>query len=149
MDRDPVVVFCRFTADLDAVKWVADELGWRYGEISGRRKDGLNERSKMAENIDIVGVQIQSGGVGIDLTRARYGIYYSVGFSLGDYDQSLSRIHRPGQTRQVAYFHIVGEKTVDETVYAALQARKDVIDYTLIELSKKRTEKASIDDDNE
>lgn len=133
--REPVVVFCRFQADLDAVQWVANELGWRYGEISGRRKDGLNERSKMAEDVDIVGVQIQSGGVGIDLTRACYALYYSVGFSLGDYDQSLSRVHRPGQTRQVTYIHITASGTIDETVYEALDARKDIVDYTLIRLS--------------
>jgi len=145
IEREPVVVFCRFQADLDNVKWVAEQLGWEYGELSGRRRDAINERSKMADHIDIAGVQIQSGGVGIDLTRARYAVYYSVGFSLGDYDQSLSRIHRPGQTRQVAYFHIVGEKTVDETVYAALQARKDVVDYTLIELSKKKRDRKQND----
>lgn len=135
--REPVVVFCRFQHDLDSVQWVSEQLGWRYGEISGRRKDGLNERSKMSEDCDIIGVQIQSGGVGIDLTRACYAIYYSVGFSLGEYDQSLSRVHRPGQTRQVTYIHITANGTIDETVYDALQARKDVVDYTLIELSKK------------
>jgi hypothetical protein len=51
----------------------------------------------MAPNIDVLGAQLKSGGVGIDLTRARYGIYYSLDFALADYLQSRKRLHRPGQ----------------------------------------------------
>lgn len=138
---DPVVVFCRFTPDLENVKWVAEKLGLRYGELSGRRRDAIDERSKLAPDIDIAGVQIQSGGVGIDFTRARFGIYYSVGYSLGDYDQSLSRIHRPGQDNVVTYVHIMSSGTVDEDVYDALAQRKDVVDYVLIKLSQKAKHK--------
>lgn len=72
-------------------------------------------------------MQIQSGGAGVDFTRSRYCIYYSLGFSLGDYDQSLARIHRPGQQREVTYYHLIAKDTVDEQVYAALDARRDVV----------------------
>ena len=73
----------------------------------------------------------RSGGVGIDLTRARYSIYYSLGFSLGSYEQSLARIHRPGQTRPVEYIHLLAKDTVDEKVMAALAHRADVVNSVL------------------
>lgn len=130
----PMVVFCRFRHDLKAVRETARALGKQYGEISGAQKD-LTDEATMPEGIDVMGVQIQSGGVGIDLTRASIGVYYSMGFSLGDYDQSLNRIHRPGQTRKVTYYHIVAEQTVDEKVYKALQKRKDVIQ-TILEVAR-------------
>jgi SNF2 family DNA or RNA helicase len=126
-EHEPIVVFCRFQHDLDEIKAVAEKLGRTYGEISGRKKDALDDRAELKDGIQIAGVQIQAGGVGIDLTKARYGIYYSVGYSLGDYEQSLARIHRPGQTRPVIYYHLVAASTIDETVYRNLSNKRDVV----------------------
>ena len=81
----------------------------------------------MPEDVQVMGVQIQSGGVGIDLTRAHIAIYYSMGYSLGDYVQSLARLHRPGQDHPVAFFHLVASNTVDQQVYSALQSRQNVV----------------------
>ena len=94
-------------------------------ELSGREN---NLEAWQQGGADILGVQIQAGGVGISLVRARYCIYYSVGFSLGDYEQSLARVHRPGQNQSVIYYHLVAGGTVDEKVYDALQKRRKVID---------------------
>ena len=77
---------------------------------------------------DVLAVQIQAGGVGIDLSRAAYCVYFSMGYNLGDYLQSLARLDRPGQTRSVTYIHLVARDTIDEKVYAALQNRQDVIE---------------------
>lgn len=111
-------------------------MGRRYGELSGRDKEGLNERAEMSDQIDLIGVQYQSGGVGIDLTRACYGVYYSQTWSLGDYLQSLKRLHRPGQERTTMYYHLVAAGTVDEIVYRALSKREEVVDAILGGLRK-------------
>lgn len=129
---EPVVVFCRFRSDLDDVAAVARELGREYAEVSGERKD--LERWQRGD-ATILGVQIQSGGVGIDCSRACYAFYYSLTFSLGDYEQSLARLRRPGQTRCVRYYHLVATGTVDEQVYAALRQRRNVIEAVLQNLS--------------
>ena len=128
---EPVVVFCRFVHDLRVVKRVAEKLGRRYGELSGRSKSALASDATMNPEVDVAGVQIQSGGVGIDLTRARYAVYYSLGHSLTDYEQSRKRVHRPGQDRPVTYFHLIAEGTIDEDVYAALQSKQEVVDFIM------------------
>jgi hypothetical protein len=128
--REPVVVFCRFHHDLDAVQAVCDIQGRSYGELSGRRRDGLTDHGTMAD-VDVLGAQIKSGGVGIDLTRARYGIYYTLGFELADYLQSRKRLHRPGQTRPVTYVHLLAENTVERSIYGALRNRQQVVDTVL------------------
>lgn len=124
---EPVIVFCRFKSDLDAVREVARKAGLRYGEISGRRGDGLNADARMAADKDLVAVQIQAGGTGVDLTRARYGIWYSLGYSVSDYDQARARLYRPGQTRPVVYIHLLATETADAQVYAAIRARKAAV----------------------
>jgi hypothetical protein len=134
---EAVVVFARFHHDLDAIRAVCEAQGRRYGELSGRRRDGLTEHSTMAPNIDVLGAQLKSGGVGIDLTRARYGIYFSLDFALADYAQSRKRLHRPGQQRRVTYIHLLAESTVDRAIYGALRRRENVITAFLDHLNTK------------
>jgi SNF2 family DNA or RNA helicase len=121
---EPVVVFCRFRYDLDTIKQVALAQHRTVGELSGRANDLAAWQGGAC---DVLATQIQAGGVGVDLSRAHYAIYLSLGYSLGEYEQSLARLHRPGQTRCVLYTHLVAENTVDSQVYAALRERKDVV----------------------
>lgn len=123
---EPVVVYCQFKSDLDAIRKVVEDAGLRYAEISGRRADGLSSLGEMSDNADVVGVQIQSGGTGVDLTRSRYGVWYSKGHSLGDYDQALKRQDRPGQTRPVVFIHLIVPGTVDMDVQKGLMERSSV-----------------------
>jgi superfamily II DNA or RNA helicase len=130
---EPVVCFARFTHDLDEVERIAGSMSppRSYAELSGRRRDGLDEDSTLIGGADVVGVNMRSGGEGVDFSRARYCVFMSVGFSLGDYEQALKRTHRPGQTRRVVYYHLVASGTVDVDTYAALSDRRDVVEYIL------------------
>jgi|WetSurMetagenome_2_1015567.scaffolds.fasta_scaffold03374_7 SNF2 family DNA or RNA helicase len=125
---EPVVVFCRFRNDLKAVHDVCFQLGRKSMELSGSIK-------QLAEwqdgQVPVLAVQIRTGREGVDLTRACYCVYFSLGFSLNDYEQSLARIHRPGQARSCFYYHLIAENTVDRKVYAALKERKAVIESIL------------------
>jgi len=129
--HEPVVVFARFRHDLDQIRTAAEKTGRRYMELSGKRDELADWQVGGAE---VLGVQIQAGSVGVDLTRAHYCIYYSVGYSLGDYMQSLKRVHRPGQKDHVVYIHLIAKDTVDEKVYAALDKRREVIEEILGEV---------------
>lgn len=148
----PVVVFCRYRYDLDTVRRVAerieyerngvrlgnekkrDELiasgAWRpfkCGEISGTHKD-LTSESRLPDGFGVFAVQEQSGGVGVDFTRACVAILYSIGFSLGNYEQMLARLVRPGQTRPVRFYHLIAQGTVDRRIRHALRDRKRIVD---------------------
>lgn len=127
-DEMPLVVFCRHRYDLTQVREVAAELGLRYGEISGVGEKCLTPDAKLKEDVDIVGVQIKSGGVGIDLTRACIGVLYSIDYSLGNYEQLLKRLDRPGQTRFVRFYHFIAKGTVDRKIINTLNSRKKVVE---------------------
>ncbi|MBO4317553.1 MAG: DEAD/DEAH box helicase [Mailhella sp.] len=129
MGGEPCVVFCRFVSDMDSVARACDDLGIAWLELSGRR-NRLAEWQK-TDAAPVLIVQIQAGGVGVDLTRASFCIYYSLGFSLGDYEQSLARVHRPGQEKPVSYYHLIAEDTVDESVYRALAGKRSVVEALL------------------
>ena len=122
---EPAVVFCQFSRDVDAVHAAGKKLGKKVLELSGRVKQNFEFQ---AGEGDILAVQIQAGGVGIDLTRARYCVYYSIGFNMGEYLQSLARVHRPGQSRPVTYVHLIMRGTVDQQVYNVLDKRANLIE---------------------
>jgi len=131
---EAVVVFARFQHDLDSIAGVCRDLDRPCYELSGR----VNERQEWQEFAEtnpetapVIAVQIQAGGVGIDLTMAHYCIYYSVGYSLGDYEQSEARVHRPGQERNVTYVHLITQNTVDEDIYEALDGRREIVNSVL------------------
>lgn len=126
-EEEPVVIFCRFRHDLAVVEQIAAERGVRYAEISGKRDDALTPDAEMRPDVDLVAVQLQAGGVGIDLTRARYAGFYSQDFNLGDYQQSRDRVHRPGQTRETFYFFPTARGTIDVVIQQALAARENVV----------------------
>jgi SNF2 family DNA or RNA helicase len=121
---EPTVVFCRFTADIEAVRKAAEKLGRTTSELSGKRND---LKAWQAGETNTLVVQIKAGKEGVDFTRARYCFYYSMTHSLGEYEQSLRRNHRPGQERAVFFIHLVAEDTVDEDIYAGLEKKKRIV----------------------
>lgn len=127
--EEKVVVFCQFSSDLAAVREAAEVTpGRRYAEISGNDKSGLSGDALFAEQANILGVQLQAGGMGIDLTAARYCVYFSPGLSLANYLQSLKRVHRPGQTRPVTFYHFNARNTIDTSLYERLEKREDLVE---------------------
>lgn len=138
---EPVVIFCRFREELRRLTEAIEakfEGERKVGEISGRVKPPSDFIGGVwqATDTNVLLVQIQAGGEGIDLTAAKYCIYLSLGYSLGQYDQSKARIHRPGQTRKVVYYHVIARKTVDKTILKAIQKKRDVVDYIMKRITK-------------
>lgn len=126
---EPLVVFCRFRSDIDSVIHACTTVGRSVSELSGRI-DSLADWQ--AGKTTVLVAQIQSGGIGIDLTRASVGVFYSLGHSLSEWLQAIARLHRPGQERNTRFFSLVatlhGKTTADGRVYEALSNRKEVVD---------------------
>jgi hypothetical protein len=131
---EPVVVYARFTEDLNRIQEVAEERGMRYAEVSGRRDDGLIEDpddpahdAMMNKECDLCGCQLQAIAEGVDLTRSAYGIFYSLILDLGNYLQVRKRQDRPGQTRTVRFGFLELEGTIDAIIRGALTNRENAV----------------------
>jgi superfamily II DNA or RNA helicase len=132
--REPLVVFCRFRDDIDCVIEECESHGRSVSELSGK----INQLAQwQAGETSTLVTQIQSGGIGIDLTRASIGVFYSVGHSLSEFLQAVARLHRPGQERATRLYSLVARlptnssASLERRVYEALRERKDVIDTIL------------------
>jgi SNF2 family DNA or RNA helicase len=126
----PLVIFVRFTKDIEAVRKVCEEQGRRVGEVSGQHKD-LTDAGTFPEDLDVMVCQIQSGSLGVNLSRASTCIFYSWGWALGDVEQARARIRHSDNVDKLTFIHLVIEKTIDERMLGALKNRKDFIEDVL------------------
>jgi SNF2 family DNA or RNA helicase len=131
---EPLVVFGVFHADLDAVHEVAADLGTTSAELSGR----VNQLAEwqQPDGPQILAVQLRAGSVGVSMVRARYGVFFSLGYSLGDYDQAIARLRRPGQQYPVTMYRLVATGMVDELVIRAIERKLDIAEYVAQALSE-------------
>ena len=73
----------------------------------------------------------QTGGYGITLTAASNVIYYSNSYNLEHRLQSEDRAHRIGQDKKVTYIDLIARGTVDEKIFKALRAKKNIAEIVL------------------
>lgn len=133
-ENEPLVVFAEYIKDIKNIRLMCRRNGISCSELSGRT-DELQEW-KNGET-QVLAVQYRTGSESIDLTRARYCLYYSLTRRLALYDQSRKRIHRPGQTRPVYYYHFIETmscgKTIDEKMMESLKSKKEIVNYIMKE----------------
>lgn len=136
-----VVIFARFTAEIDLITDALKKAGIRCGVIDGRtpmehKVDPLGReiqsRSEIVRDFQInpdtmaFVAQINTAGLGITLHAASVAVYYSMDFNYGAYEQSTGRIHRIGQKNRCTYIHLIAENTVDEKVLQAIRNKDDL-----------------------
>lgn len=131
----PVVVFCKYTAEVDAI---VEEIERKTnlivakfsGKVSKRDRDAIQEMFQ-AGKIDVLVCQIKTGGVGIDLFASFIGIMYSPVYSFIDFDQAVKRLKRRGQTRQVHIFLLYAMRSIDEDAFGAIVKKRNVTEHVL------------------
>jgi len=62
-----------------------------------------------------------AAGAGLTLHRSRFMIYESLSNQAAHHLQSLDRVHRRGQTRDVTYLTLLGQDTIEEVEYRRLR----------------------------
>lgn len=106
------------------------QLAARYAHYGAVRYDGsvatVEERSeavrRFQEDTDtrlFVG-NPAAAGAGLTLHRARFAIYESFSNQAAHYLQSLDRIHRRGQDREVEYLILLADETLEMNEYEVL-----------------------------
>ena len=125
-----LVIFARFTAEIEAIEAMLRKKKIAFGAIHGdipiaERGDIVKDFQENPDTLVFI-AQLQCAGLGINLTAASMAVYYSLNFNYADYAQSLARIHRIGQKDNCHYINLVAENSVDMRVMEALEAKGDI-----------------------
>jgi SNF2 family DNA or RNA helicase len=125
--KEPVVIFTRFTEDVNRISKRLRTLGYAVKELTGRvHEHGEFQNGKG----DVLVANLSAGSASVTLTRARIVIDYSLGYSRTDYDQSRYRCRRPDSdlNKPIVYYQLAVADTIDELIFDALQSKGDVAD---------------------
>lgn len=123
---EPLVIFYKFHTDMHLIAKAVEDSGRKWGAINGT----ISQYEEWGRgDFPVVLVQVSSGSAGIDFTRARYSIFYSMGFSLGDFTQAKGRLHRPGQSNQVTHIMLTVTDSIDTYISEAISGKVEPISY--------------------
>lgn len=141
--REPLVIFAKYLAEVEGIAALCNALGRRTAMIRGKDKKRRGEIVKQFQSggLDVIVCQIRTGGVGIDLFRARRAIIYSSTHSWIDFDQAISRIHRRGQKQHVYIHKIIVRSSIDEAIDMALRVKGKTTKFVLDHLRRKHDER--------
>ena len=132
-DDEPIVVFGRFRAEIDSLALKLEKNKITHSFLIGGRNELIDWQQGKTR---VLVVNIQSGALGIDCTRAKYTLYMSTGYNYANYDQSLARTCRPGAdvNKKLFYYHFNARNTIDHTVSQAMIRKENLIDTILNDL---------------
>eukprot|EP00271_Cylindrocystis_brebissonii_P011525 TRINITY_DN29369_c0_g1_i1.p1 TRINITY_DN29369_c0_g1~~TRINITY_DN29369_c0_g1_i1.p1 ORF type:complete len:347 (+),score=64.37 TRINITY_DN29369_c0_g1_i1:96-1043(+) len=129
------LIFSQWTAMLDILEWVLDELNLSYVRLDGstqvRERQDLVDRYNSDTSVFAFLLSTRAGGQGLNLTGADTVILHDVDFNPQVDRQAEDRCHRIGQTRPVTIYRLVAKETVDEGILGIAQ-RKLVLDAALL-----------------
>lgn len=124
---DNVVIFYNYTRERDMIlamikrshkgRQVFRQDGEKH-EVPGKDVWGGLKRT-------ITLAQYQSGSTGIELTYAATTVYFSPTYSYSNYEQSIGRINRNGQTQKMTLYLLCAPATLERDVWSALRNKSD------------------------
>jgi SNF2 family DNA or RNA helicase len=125
---EKVIIWSFYRASLDALAARYDHLGLvrvdgGVSDVSTRR-DAVRRFQHDDETRIFLG-NPAAAGAGLTLHRARLAVYESMSNQAAHFMQSLDRIHRRGQARDVEYVVLLCSQTIEEREYRRLLDKAD------------------------
>ena len=126
--EDRLIIFYNFTAELDAMKAIAEELERPVSVVRG----GEDDRTAYEQCSDsITFIQYQAGAMGGNFQKANKIIYFTLPLGKGSCDlweQSKKRIHRIGQNNTCFYYYLLVKGSIEEKNLESLKVGKELTD---------------------
>lgn len=122
---DPAVIWTQFKAEVDEISKMLTKKKISYSQLTGSVKQLADWK---AGRTQVLVVNMAAGAEGIDLTRSRHALYFSLSYNYKNYIQSVARTSRPGAdvSLPVLYTYLVAADTIDGDVANALVEKHDI-----------------------
>jgi SNF2 family DNA or RNA helicase len=126
---ESVVVFCRFTAEVDAARLSLERVGYHTQVLDGRttrrNRAPILEEFQSSKRPSALVIQHQAGSLSIELTAAAECIFTTLPDDWVAFWQCLNRLRGPNQKRPVRVSAVLAKGTVDRRVLASLRKKED------------------------
>lgn len=123
-----LVIMARFIPEIKAICRLLEKKSIGYSLLMGGVKNREEQVSAFQNDPEVqvfVG-QSATAGLGVTLTAASAMVFYSLDYSMSNFEQARARIHRVGQKENCTYLYLTAKGTVDEKVLKALRDKADL-----------------------
>jgi len=123
-----VVVFCRFTREIRLVEQALSKHNITFVRVSGETKDRISivKQFNGDDETRVFIGQLQTTGIGINLTAASYVVFMTNSYSYGERVQAEDRCHRIGQTKNVTYIDLLYRNSIDVSILRTLKNKESL-----------------------
>ena len=124
---DNVVIFYNYREERDQILAMLkkNHKKRKVFRIDGEKHEAPDKTKWAGLERTITLAQYQSGSTGIELTYAATTVYFSPTYSYSNYEQSVGRTNRNGQTKKMTFYMLCAPTTVERDIWAALRNKKD------------------------
>lgn len=123
-----IIVMARFVTELNDIEKLLQRKNIKYSAVRGGTKNRREEIRRFQENQDcsVFLGQIAAAGLGITLTAASTMVFYSLDYSMSNFEQAKARIHRVSQKENCHYIYLIAKNTVDKKILYSLRHKVDL-----------------------
>jgi SWI/SNF-related matrix-associated actin-dependent regulator 1 of chromatin subfamily A len=120
-----LVLFAHHT---DVIKDVAEHFSAPYitGEIKADKRQDIIDDFQDNPNTNLIVLNLAVGSVGITLTAASSLAFIEQGWTPGEMSQAEKRIHRIGQKNHSNIYYLLGERTIDKSIFNLIEEKRNV-----------------------
>lgn len=121
---DNIVVFYNYKSECRAILKALAKTDKNILQYNGDVHSELPKSDAKISNTVLV-AHYKSASTGLNLQWANVTVYFSPTYSYQEFEQSIGRTHRNGQTKKCLYYLFNVKNTVDRDIWQCLKDKKD------------------------
>lgn len=121
---DNIVLFYNYISEREAILKTLAMTDKKILRFDGKVHDKLPASDANISNTVLV-AHYKSASTGLNLQWANVTIYFSPTYSYQEFEQSIGRTHRNGQTKKCLYYLFNVKSTVDRNIWQCLREKRD------------------------
>jgi SNF2 family DNA or RNA helicase len=121
---DNIVIFYNYISERKAILKALAKTDKKILRYDGEQHDKLPASNADISNTVLV-AHYKSASTGLNLQWANVTIYFSPTYSYQEFEQSIGRTHRNGQTKKCLYYLFNVKSTVDRNIWDCLRDKRD------------------------
>lgn len=121
---DNIVIFYNYISERKAILKALAKSDKKILRYDGEHHDELPKSDAKLSNTVLV-AHYKSASTGLNLQWANVTIYFSPTYSYQEFEQSIGRTHRNGQTKKCVYYLFNVRGSVDRDIWKCLREKRD------------------------
>lgn len=124
---DNIIIFYNYISERNAILKLLEKTDKTILRYDGDQHDTLPASDAEIKNTILV-AHYKSASTGLNLQWANVTVYFSPTYSYQEFEQSIGRTHRNGQTKKCLYYLFNVKTSVDKKVWDCLRDKRDFND---------------------